>query len=437
MMEPGQGLKVFLSYARKDGAHFATSLLAALEAAGFDPFIDQQDIAPGELWEERLTHLLQQADTVVYVVTPEAAASERCAWEIRRAAELSKRLLPVVAIDVPDSAAPPNLRRLNYIFFSRERSFGEALKELVEALRTDLPWIREHTRLLDLARRWSESGKAPDRLLRGSDVADAKNWLKGWKPPSPEPTAQHRDFISESEAAEVSRTSEEHKRLNRERRRTRIALALGVALIATATVGGAVLWRQHDQLAHKDQLLAKGQDLLKSSQQAFEDYRSASEESIAAMRQQLDDLRRTSSQSGSSRAASALDRQARIAAGWDIDVFYCEVPGQAGNLRTANLVRDLLVAEQARQLQVEESRVGRLPIGRVRVRPLGEQVNARAGYRISGDVVRGEQSEFTQGDALVSLVRTAGGPALTLENSGTPTPSYLSVFLCSASRVSQ
>ena len=65
-------LKVFISYSRKDSAEFADELLAGLEVAGFEPFLDRHDIVPGEPWEARLGGLIEQSDTVVFVVSPEA-----------------------------------------------------------------------------------------------------------------------------------------------------------------------------------------------------------------------------------------------------------------------------------------------------------------------------------------------------------------------------
>jgi hypothetical protein len=44
----GEKLKVFISYSRRDAAAFADELVAGLELAGFDPFIDRLDIKPGE-----------------------------------------------------------------------------------------------------------------------------------------------------------------------------------------------------------------------------------------------------------------------------------------------------------------------------------------------------------------------------------------------------
>src|ERR1700712_746809 len=151
MNDASHSLRVFISYARSDASEFAEELLAGLEAPGFDPFLDRHDISPGEDWEARLKNLLREADTVVYVLSPASVHSERCAWEIDTAAELSKRVIPVVAIDVTEAETPAALKRLNYIFFSRGNRFGASLRDLATALRTDLTWIREHTRLGELA----------------------------------------------------------------------------------------------------------------------------------------------------------------------------------------------------------------------------------------------------------------------------------------------
>ena len=70
----GEKLKVFISYSRRDLAAFADELVAGLELGGFAPFLDRHDIAPGEPWEVRLGGLIEQSDTVVFVVSPEAVS---------------------------------------------------------------------------------------------------------------------------------------------------------------------------------------------------------------------------------------------------------------------------------------------------------------------------------------------------------------------------
>jgi|SRR6516164_5113525 hypothetical protein len=99
-------LKVFISYSRRDSAAFADELVAGLEFGGFAPLLDRHDIAAGEDWEGRFGGLIAQSDRVVFVISPEAVKSRQCRWEVDRAAELSKRLLPVIFKSVPNHDIP-------------------------------------------------------------------------------------------------------------------------------------------------------------------------------------------------------------------------------------------------------------------------------------------------------------------------------------------
>ena len=99
---PAERLKVFISYARLDGAALAEELVTGLDLAGFAPFLDRHDIAAGEDWEARLGALIQSADTVVFIISAAAVKSERCEWEVDRTVELGKRLIPVKLIPMKD-----------------------------------------------------------------------------------------------------------------------------------------------------------------------------------------------------------------------------------------------------------------------------------------------------------------------------------------------
>jgi hypothetical protein len=70
---------IFILYARSDSAALAEELVVGLELVGFRPFLDRHDIAPGEPWEDRLGALILGADTIVFILSPAAVRSERCA----------------------------------------------------------------------------------------------------------------------------------------------------------------------------------------------------------------------------------------------------------------------------------------------------------------------------------------------------------------------
>ena len=230
-----EAAKVFVSYSRADTA-FAMDLVAGLMACGFRAYIDQEDIAPGEPWEQRLGGLIAEADTVVYVISPDSMASEHCAWEVRETLRLSKRLLPVVWRPVPDGEVPGDLARLNFVFFDPPRSFAQGLAELAEALRTDIAWVREHSRIGALARRWDERSRPDVSLLRGEELDAARDWAAHPPASGPPLTDSHRDFISASlkarEAAEIAA---------RNRRRGLVFVTSTIALIMTGLAAAAVL----------------------------------------------------------------------------------------------------------------------------------------------------------------------------------------------------
>jgi hypothetical protein len=206
-------LKVFISYARGDTSAFAEELLIGLELVGFEPFLDRHDIAAGEDWETRLGGLIQAADTIVFVISPRAVKSERCTWEVNRAIALSKRIVPILAEHVPEAEIPAALQRLHYIAFNEPHVFARSLRQLNEALRTDLDWIREHTRIGELALRWQTRGRPEALLLRGPELEAATAWQAAWTSGAPEVTDLQRALISASVEAEAARTNKEREQL--------------------------------------------------------------------------------------------------------------------------------------------------------------------------------------------------------------------------------
>jgi hypothetical protein len=271
MADPGDGekLKVFISYSRKDSTAFVDELILGLEDRGFAPILDRHDIKPGEPWEARLGGLIEQSDTVVFVVSPEAVKSERCGWEIDKTLALSKRLLPVIH-KLPDAEIPPKLSQLQLIRFDAAPGMMRPLRELAEALRIDLDWIREHTRLGEHATRWERRARPESLLLRGDDLDAAKAWMAARKAAAPEITDAQRALINASEEAEAKRLVNERAQLEREKvqvaeiktaqartarlqRITRWAFAaVGVVILIAGGIVGWLQWDKAQQLATKE-----------------------------------------------------------------------------------------------------------------------------------------------------------------------------------------
>src|SRR3984957_3766280 len=152
--------RIFISYSRKDMA-FADRLEGALKARGFEPLIDRTEIYAFEDWWKRIQALIGKADTVVFVLSPDAVASEIALKEVTHAASLNKRFAPIVCQRVEDRAIPEALQRLNFIFFDDPAHFEESADRLADALQTDIGWVRQHTEFGEAARRWSAQAQHP------------------------------------------------------------------------------------------------------------------------------------------------------------------------------------------------------------------------------------------------------------------------------------
>ncbi|MEM9180801.1 MAG: hypothetical protein AAGA89_13890, partial [Pseudomonadota bacterium] len=107
----------------------------------------------------------------------------------------------------------------------------------------DHEWIREHTRLGALARRWDARGRTDAQLLRGDEVEAAATWMASRPHGAPELSDDQIDFISSSKAA-----ADAADRAARNRRR---GLLFGVSTVAIAMAGlagfSALQWQQAEE----------------------------------------------------------------------------------------------------------------------------------------------------------------------------------------------
>lgn len=174
---------VFISYARRDGS-FVESLQEALRKAGRSPWIDVHGIRPAEDFMQAICDAIDRAQAFVFVLSPDSVSSKICARELEHAEQGHKRLVPVVCREVQDSLVPAALRSLNWIRLAADGAprkarllgmfepspFELLVRQLIDAVDTDLPWVRMHTRLLWRATEWNSNGRGKDHLLRGKDL---------------------------------------------------------------------------------------------------------------------------------------------------------------------------------------------------------------------------------------------------------------------------
>src|SRR6202048_149526 len=226
--------RIFISYSRKDMA-FVDRLEPALKTRGFEPLIDRAELFAFEDWWKRIKALIGRADTVVFVLSPDSVASDVALKEVIQAASFNKRFAPIVYRRVNDEAVPEALRRLNFIFFDDATRFEASVNQLVEALRTDIDWGRQHTELSEAARRWTAGGRPRGLLLRSPVLDEAEHWIDSQPPGAPAPTDETLAFVSAG---------------RRDARRRRLRAQASVLGVFTMTIIAALAWRYHQALGH-------------------------------------------------------------------------------------------------------------------------------------------------------------------------------------------
>jgi WD40 repeat protein len=315
-------VSAFISYSRRESA-FVDRLQTALTARGASVSVDRSDIEKGEAWWARVEQLIREADAVVFVLSPAFLASRTCRRELEFAVSIGKRLLPIVAETVEEDAVPPALSQLNYVHFASDpatddqRGFDSAADDLARTLRTNLAWVREHTRLGVLAARWEAHGRSRDHGLRGRDLSRAEVWLSDPHQADLQATPLHAAFITAS------------RRAAQARRRVAVGIAAG-ALAVTCGLGAAAMfqWREasrNSQAAQANEARAVAENTIVVARQLGSQADDLLENGLGAMHSVgvllgVQSMRLYPNQE----ATSALQRAVSQRASIDVEVPACE-----------------------------------------------------------------------------------------------------------------
>lgn len=96
--------QVFISYSRRD-IDVVEGIVAQLEAAGIEVWLDREDIKPGKQWRKQIVEGIDTAEAFVLNLSPNSAASDNVLKELNLAEEaLDPFVLPVMLneMKIPD-----------------------------------------------------------------------------------------------------------------------------------------------------------------------------------------------------------------------------------------------------------------------------------------------------------------------------------------------
>ena len=188
--------QVFISYAEEEIA-VMEQVRRSLRREGFTVWTNKTDIQTGVDFQEAIKRGVEEADNLVYLLSPSALQSTYCQEEIDYALSLNKRIIPLLVQPTDLEQVPPTLRNLQYIDLTDntiELDYQQDESELLRTLRQDAVYYEEHKVLLTRALKWERQHQNPSVLLRGYNLQHAEAWLKVAKSRS-----QHRPLPIQEE----------------------------------------------------------------------------------------------------------------------------------------------------------------------------------------------------------------------------------------------
>lgn len=224
--------QVFLSYSEQDSA-ILENVRRSLMREGFTVWSSKTDIQTGVDFQVAIDRGLEEADNIVYLLSPASLQSEYCQHEIEYALSLNKRIIPVLVRTTDPVTIPPTLRNLQYIDITQatesnrprhidtvinkafkrsaepqpntDHNSAEAVdyrsyaSQLIKILHQDELYYHQHKLLLAKALKWQRQNQNPSLLLRGHNLHQAEAWLKlATSHPQHLSTALHQEFIAVS-----------------------------------------------------------------------------------------------------------------------------------------------------------------------------------------------------------------------------------------------
>ena len=137
-------VQLFLSYTREDEAAVA-QLYERLATVGLKPWMDQEDILPGEIWQESILHAIRDSHFFLACVSPNSVEKRGVLQrELREALDAWKDKLPgdiyLIPVRLEDCAVPEQLIQFQWVDIFHSRGWTRLLRAIQRGTeRLDLP----------------------------------------------------------------------------------------------------------------------------------------------------------------------------------------------------------------------------------------------------------------------------------------------------------
>ncbi len=184
--------QVFLSYSQQE-RDVMQKISGSLMREGFTVWTNKTDIKTGEDFQAVIDRGVEEADSVVFLMSAASLASEYCQKELIHARQHNKRLIPLLIEPLDLEQVPPELRSIQFIDMTDHAEAAEYqvdIDNLIRTLREEASYYEQHKLLLTKALKWERQKHNASILLRGHHLRQAEAWLKvaqgrSQSPPTP------------------------------------------------------------------------------------------------------------------------------------------------------------------------------------------------------------------------------------------------------------
>ncbi len=207
---------LFISYATQD-IEIKKKILNSLARYGITCWSNLTDIRSGVDFATSIDMGLEQADKILFLISPDSVKSQWCLHELKYAKALNKTIIPLLIQQTNEADFPAEILGIQYINFLDNIEEGEGkisdfqrdIDDIVSEYYSEHDYYRQHKMILVQALRWERNQKNTSLLLRGFNLEQAKTWLDTGKRRSVAPPLPiHERFIEDS-IAQIGQLSTE------------------------------------------------------------------------------------------------------------------------------------------------------------------------------------------------------------------------------------
>ncbi|MTJ08944.1 MULTISPECIES: TIR domain-containing protein [unclassified Anabaena] len=192
--------QVFLSYSEKE-REVMEKIANILMRESFTVWTNKTDIQSGADFIESIYRGIEEADNVVFLMSPASLQSEYCQMELSYACSQKKRIIPLLIEQVEVEQIPVELRTLQFIDLTEQQQQEKDanIDKLINVLTQDAAYYEQHKILLIKALKWERQKRNSSILLRGYNLRQAEAWLKiAQQKTQHQPIPLQVEFITES-----------------------------------------------------------------------------------------------------------------------------------------------------------------------------------------------------------------------------------------------